>query len=423
VIVVTSHTGGFVPGTNFFVAVGGQGGFGYTNMTLVTTTTVGNPANGNYLSEWVLFNPPAYLTQNVVAYLGVGGLFYGTLDVITVWGVSSVDSASAGSATGGDSAMYVAGDSNALFVGGMACDSDLCNGSYSSGDVTFPVVGADVVNTFPSALGIADPWDGGVFLNVRYSGVGSSGVCGASFNYAGIQELTVGNALQYDANSPWIGLAANSSVSELGTPFFPNAAQDAAIAAAYYPPVFLTMYNGYTLQPNDYPWANFFDIILAGAGGGGHGAGFLQGGVGGGAGAWGATRLNAVEAGVGTGLAWTFYIGAGGGGSGPVSGGGAAGGGSEVVVPTAGTLYAPGGAGGAVTSGYNGAYPGGTLATLTWYDAYGTPLYFYGGAGGGSASAPGGTPGGGGAGANAEIIGGSVGGRGGDGIGYVFIYQ
>lgn len=193
-----------------------------------------------------------------------------------------------------------------------------------------------------------------------------------------------------------------------------------------YSPVIVAIPASGTFDPTLYPWANYFDRIVCGAGGGGSGgnAGGTGGGVGG-AGSWGQDTLTKAQA--GTSL-WTATIGAGGAGGPAYSTAGGAGGGTTLNTPGFGSVGGAGGggAGGGASSGSAyGASPAPGPGNLTYYDAHGQAVTITGGAGGGYSSNGGFQPGGAGAGGNSTFAGGggTTGGSGGAGEAFVRVYQ
>jgi hypothetical protein len=223
----------------------------------------------------------------------------------------------------------------------------------------------------------------------------------------------------YVAATPWIGLASTTAAS--------------TAPPTYLPPTFNPVLQGWgssTVIQNPavtYPLANYFDVIVFGAGGGGGGAGAASGGVGGYAAAhniWtGVTRALMGTAGL------TITVGGGGGGGigGSTGSPGGNGAGSSVVIPGWTTLSAGGGPGGG-TGGptYGGA--GQSESAANWNDAYGNPHSIPGGAGGAgggfSSPAAGSQSGGGGAGGTSVGYGsGWGGGPGGAGAVYIYCYQ
>ena len=180
-------------------------------------------------------------------------------------------------------------------------------------------------------------------------------------------------AFTYVAATPWIGLASTTTASAAAPPYVP----------ATFNPVLMGFGSSTVIQNPavTYPLANYFDVIVFGAGGGGGGAGAASGGVGGYAAAhniWtGVTRALMGTAGL------TITVGGGGGaGSGGSTGSpGGDGAGSSVVIPGWTTLPAGGGPGGG-TGGPTYGGDGQSESSATWNDAYGNPHSIAGGAGG-----------------------------------------
>jgi hypothetical protein len=209
-----------------------------------------------------------------------------------------------------------------------------------------------------------------------------------------------GTPVSYNANTPWLGLAGSAGATQ-------------------YPAVLVPVTASGTFDPTQYGWANYFDVIVAGAGGAGGGATFYSnGGAGGQCGTWYTTTITKAQGGSSL---WTFTIGA--GGTCAAAGSGTAGGGSQVSIPGYGNLTAAGGAGGAGggATGAAGA-PGTAMPNKSYPDHYGNAHNYSGGAGGANPFDPGGAPGGGGAGGSKSIAA-TAGGSGGNGIGYVLVYQ
>ncbi|MDY0112718.1 MAG: hypothetical protein RBS21_00400 [Corynebacterium sp.] len=196
----------------------------------------------------------------------------------------------------------------------------------------------------------------------------------------------------YSTNVPWFALCGSAGVTQ-----------------------FSPVLTGYTTAGSyvyEIPsWANHFDIIVAGAGGGGSGSLFATAGNGGSAGAWNAVTLTRAQmTDNGTVAAASVTVGAGGNGA-PGSGyNGVAGQASSVGITGYGTVSAAAGVGGTGASGaYNGAGPGD--------ETFGGNTY-YGGATQTVPGSPGNSPGGAGAGGNN-----SGGGAGAPGAVFILAYQ
>jgi hypothetical protein len=186
-----------------------------------------------------------------------------------------------------------------------------------------------------------------------------------------------------------------------------------AAGTTVYSPQLIPIYASQTMTnpATTYPWANNFDVVIAGDGGGGKGlAASGNGGDGGAAGAWGHATLSRAQMGTST-LTWAI----GGGGAGGVPGAdGSNGAGSTVTIPGYGSVSGARGVGGSAEVADPGN-PGGTLPNLTF-----NGNRYPGGAGGSAQGGAGGQPGGGGGGGGRV---GLNGGPGGAGIGYVLCYQ
>jgi len=212
----------------------------------------------------------------------------------------------------------------------------------------------------------------------------------------------------YDASTPWFGMSGTAgqtqyvpNLVQLSTPAGPTSMVNPAVS------------NG---------WANYFDIVVCGAGGGGSSGGLVTGGDGGSAGLWAAATFTRAQMGTAN---ITVQVGAGGaGGQGPGQNGGSAGTASYVSVPGQATITGAGGAGcdnesGGLTAGAGveaGNYPHNT--------AHGATNTYYGGLGGATGQTYGAQPGGGGAGGNADIYGSYIsGGNGGPGVVFILAYQ
>lgn len=215
-----------------------------------------------------------------------------------------------------------------------------------------------------------------------------------------------GSPLAYTGDTPWAGFA--------GAP-----------GQTIYSPVLIPYDTRGTFSETNpavtFPWANHFDVIVCGAGGGGSAGGTFQGSVAGAPGAWVAATLTKAQMGSAN---LTMRRGQGGGGGASLSAAGGAGQSSYVTISGYGTLTGNGGAGGFGANGTLYGSPGAGPGNKDWADFYNVTHTYYGGAGGGSPQAGGGQPGGAGAGGNATITGAWVyGGAGGDGVVFILAYQ
>jgi hypothetical protein len=222
-------------------------------------------------------------------------------------------------------------------------------------------------------------------------------------------QYQLGGSANYSTSTPYFGLSGTTGLTQYGA----------------IPPVLIPIYGSQTVTNYSvqYPWANYFDLILCGGGAGGDAGGSLQGSYGGPCGNWNGVTLNYVQIGTAN-ITWT--IGNGGSGGVGTSVGGSSGGTSYVTVPGWSTLSAAGGVGHGTSIATGSQYGSGGVSSPTYNftNAYGGTDTFSGGAGGATPGAVGQQPGGGGAGGNAAYTGSYVqGGPGGPGIGYCYIYQ
>lgn len=401
------------PPTTFAIDIGGtslpQIGSAYVFATSGATS---------FALRWygMVFTPGQFGTSNTVHITisgGTAGLFDAkALTYSWISGASVVGNASGTSATvastvslnGCVTNVIACSTNNAFNIGSPNIGTMRSNLAYSSG-VNYAMMIADCnVATSGSAGWSFSP---GGTANWGISGLYLSPLYIASPPAA--TGFTVGVNTSPTAVTPFMGLSSTVGTTQNGP----------------IPPVLVPIYGSQTVTNYavTYPWLNWVDLVVCGAGAGGDAGGTLQGSSGGAAGAYNGITLSKAQLGTSN-ITWT--IGAGGAGGASTSAGGATGGSSSVTVPGWSTLTGAGGTGhgSAVATGSINAGAGASVPTYNFTNHYGGTDSFPGGAGGGSAQSAGQQPGGGGAGGNAVSYGSYVfGAVGGAGIGYAYIYQ
>jgi hypothetical protein len=205
---------------------------------------------------------------------------------------------------------------------------------------------------------------------------------------------------EFTAASPWAGLCGKTG-------------------RMTYPPVLLVYdkvgTDSYQNPTQRFPWANWFDIVTFGAGGGGWNGGVWLGGLGGYPGHASGRTLSKVNMGTKN---LTITVGQGN----PLATGQT----TSVTVPDYSTYEGWGGSPGPGLRGLGGwAEPGHPRQNLEYQDVYGIKWPYFGGGGGGSGQLAGQQPSGGGAGGNSSsVLAGMVyGGAGGAGAVFILCYQ
>jgi hypothetical protein len=378
---------------------------------------------GDGTSSWGIywfgaqFNPGQFggsATVHVNVTGGTNGLVEGhALSFSFVSGASGYGHANGTSATvamtvpvNGGAASLVASATNAAFPMANTNGSPLYNIPFVSGQNFSTVAGVAGVAVGTTASP-AWSFSAGGTANWGIAGLYLSGIYVWPGPYTGNPSSS---AFMYpQANTPYFGLSATPGQTQYGP----------------IPPVLLTYYGSTVIQNPavTYPWANYFDLVVCGAGAGGDAGGYLQGSYGGPCGNWaGVTGTPAL---MGT-SNLTITVGAPGSGGYTQSMGGYTGGTSSITIPGWGTVGAAGGVGHgtSIATGSASGSGGVSAPTENYTNAYGGNDQFPGGAGGATPGAVGQQPGGGGAGGNAYYTGSYVqGGQGGPGIAYIFVYQ
>jgi len=341
---------------------------------------------------------PAGGTKQSIRWLGY---ISGTITGFYV-NVYKLDKAAATSAL-----VYASADIHTSLGGGATPvwnSLNIASGSYinsTQGDIytvemvvvgsgSYNVVGA--INYLPALPGATPP----KFGATRSGATGSAPSSLPAIGQSG------GPAVATPNYTPWIGLAGTAGQTQ-------------------YPPVLvpISATGSSNFDATQYPWANYFDVVIAGGGGAGR-SGSTGAGYGGSCAGWATATYTKAAVG---GQLWTFNIGTGGFPNQVTAGNGASGGSSTCTIPGQTTLTAIGGPG--ATSEFVGQIgaSGQNMPTLNYNDHYGNPHSYPGGNGGYNPQDNGGAPGGGGAGGNSSFQGHVYGGWGGNGYGWVYVYQ
>jgi hypothetical protein len=408
--------------TNFTVTVGAK-----------TATLLGSVALGGNTSNWLGLwycqstpdspigtgNQTVKLTCNV--NVTAGGGWHGAINAVNIWGAGDCTGILTASGTNANCSLALNGFANQdwndqiYFAGASDATTWSGSGTTASPNGGFLVTASDVGGSAPLALGFNDIRFFPTITNTRTTGNSALIAVGVRINSTaaglpvqkGLPWVNTGSHvgtsnISYDTASPWIGLSG-------------------VAGATTYNPILIPFYGSQTITNPavTYTWANYFDCVACGGGAGGDAGGSFQGSVGGAAGSWNGAIGTRTLMGVSN---ITASIGTGGLGGGSISAGGASGGASTLTIPGWGPITGAGGVGHG--SAVVGARPGASNPGYNFTNHYGSNDYFPGGAGGASAQAGGQQPGGGGGGGNPVSTGfNELGGQGGAGIAYIYLYQ
>jgi hypothetical protein len=415
--------------TNFTVTVGAK------TATLLGSVPLGGNT-GNWLGLWFCQSTPdspigtGAQTVKLTCNINVtgGGGWFGALNAINIWGAGDCGGVLTASGVGANCSLALNGFSGQdwneqVYVAG-ATDATTWSGSGLSNDANggFLVTASDVNNTFSLALGFSDMFKFATVTNSRNTSTGNSALIAVP-----VRINTTASGLPVQKGLPWYNTGSHVGTSNIVyDTASPWVGLSGVAGATTYNPV-LTPYYGSATIANPmvtYPWANWCDLVCCGGGAGGDAGGSIQGSYGGSnPGIWnGATGSRAL---MGTSNI-PIVIGAGGPGGASTSAGGGNGAASTITIPGWGSISGAGGVGRGSASatgspyGVGGAGNGG----FNFTNHYGGNDYFPGGGGGATPGAGGGQPGGCGAGGNASSVGSNhLGGAGGPGIAYSYVYQ